>query len=463
MDLHAMKEGENGRGRHGHGDSAASSGSADGMKDSLNGLKLGKRTYFQDASASGGGGGGGSTKSKGNFQACPSGSAPAATPKRARGLVQSGQPPRCQVEDCKVDLTGAKAYYCRHKVCGVHSKSPKVIVAGIEQRFCQQCSRFSSSPLLQQKDGLFYEVKSISDIKFLFHVDFISCLNLTKESAAAVDVWQAIMHVAGSHHMVQHHPTLDDFRLSMVSIRCVNEDSRIGLLTDFTFPRHAGKDVWPTIRASERVPNQVQATEKYAPHVWQGDAPTADILSPGVHPFLQGLPGGSSFSGQEISSSGCSSGVSNQGCALSLLSPQPLGSKGRASGLISVNHFMNEEDAAIAPCPGAQPCSGVNADKLLTVSSQWSAPFPSFSAYPPTAILEPLSPARTRGSGWNFRGNEGSNSQDIQSELDLKQVSDLHGSQFPGELELVPQGGRLMDPGHLRSFGPSNHNPHWGL
>ncbi|XP_031493063.1 squamosa promoter-binding-like protein 14 [Nymphaea colorata] len=426
MDLHAMKEGENGRGRHGRGDSAASSGSADGMKDSLNGLKLGKRTYFQDAGASGGGGGGVSAKSKGNFQASPSGSAPAATPKRARGLVQSGQPPRCQVEDCKVDLTGAKAYYCRHKVCGVHSKSPKVIVAGIEQRFCQQCSRFHQ----------------------------LSEFDQGKRSCRR--------RLAG-HNARRRKPPHGSASSHFGRFSSLYEDSRIGLLTDFTFPRQAGKDVWPTIRASERVPNQVQSTEKYAPHVWPADAPTADILSPGVHPFLQGLPGGSSFSGQEISSSGCFSGVSNQGCALSLLSPQPLGLKGRASGLISVNHFINEEDAAIAPCPGAQPCSGVNADKLLTVSSQWSAPFPSFSAYPPTAILEPLSPARTRGSGWNFRGNEGSNSQDIQSELDLKQVSELHGSQFPGELELVPQGGRLMDPGHLRSFGPSNHNPHWGL
>ncbi|KAI9077295.1 hypothetical protein K1719_040739 [Acacia pycnantha] len=58
------------------------------------------------------------------------------------GTVQGAQPPRCQVEGCKVDLSDAKAYYSRHKVCGFHSKSPKVIVAGLEQRFCQQCSRF---------------------------------------------------------------------------------------------------------------------------------------------------------------------------------------------------------------------------------------------------------------------------------------------------------------------------------
>ncbi|CAN6440651.1 unnamed protein product [Victoria cruziana] len=421
MDLHAMKEGEDGRG-HGHGYSAGSSGSADGVKDSLNGLKLGKRTYFQDG---GTGGGGGAAKSKGNFQASPSASASAATPKRARGLVQIGQPPRCQVEDCKVDLTGAKAYYCRHKVCGVHSKSPKVIVAGIEQRFCQQCSRFHQLSEFDQGKR--------------------SC----RRRLAGHNARRRKPPHGSSAHFGRFSP--------------LYEDSRIGLLTDFAFPRHAGKDVWPTIRAGERVPNQVQATEKYVPHVWQGDAPASDILSPAVHPFLQGLPGGSSFSCQEISSTGCFSGVSNQGCALSLLSPQPLGSKGRASGLIAVNHFMNE-DASLAPSPGAQPCSGVNTDKLLTVSSQWSAPFPSFSACPPITILEPLSPARTRASGWSFRSNEVSNSQDIQSVLELKQVSELHGSQFPGELELVPQGGRqLMDPGHLRSFGSSNHNADWGL
>ncbi|XP_078171651.1 uncharacterized protein LOC144565703 [Carex rostrata] len=49
---------------------------------------------------------------------------------------------RCQVEGCGVDLSGAKAYYCKHRVCGPHSKAPRVVVGGIEQRFCQQCSRF---------------------------------------------------------------------------------------------------------------------------------------------------------------------------------------------------------------------------------------------------------------------------------------------------------------------------------
>ncbi|KAK4369181.1 hypothetical protein RND71_012973 [Anisodus tanguticus] len=46
----------------------------------------------------------------------------------------------CQVEKCGVDLSGAKKYHKRHKVCQVHAKAPIVLVAGSRQRFCQQCS-----------------------------------------------------------------------------------------------------------------------------------------------------------------------------------------------------------------------------------------------------------------------------------------------------------------------------------
>ncbi|KAF7098360.1 hypothetical protein CFC21_100108 [Triticum aestivum] len=52
------------------------------------------------------------------------------------------QAPRCQVEDCKADLSGAKHYHRRHKVCEYHAKASLVAAAGKQQRFCQQCSRF---------------------------------------------------------------------------------------------------------------------------------------------------------------------------------------------------------------------------------------------------------------------------------------------------------------------------------
>ncbi|KAI5574322.1 hypothetical protein BDE02_10G138600 [Populus trichocarpa] len=48
----------------------------------------------------------------------------------------------CQVEDCRADLSNAKDYHRRHKVCDVHSKASMALVGNVMQRFCQQCSRF---------------------------------------------------------------------------------------------------------------------------------------------------------------------------------------------------------------------------------------------------------------------------------------------------------------------------------
>ncbi|CAL1356910.1 unnamed protein product [Linum trigynum] len=48
----------------------------------------------------------------------------------------------CQAENCTTDLVDAKPYHRRHKVCEYHSKAQVVLVAGMRQRFCQQCSRF---------------------------------------------------------------------------------------------------------------------------------------------------------------------------------------------------------------------------------------------------------------------------------------------------------------------------------
>lgn len=103
---------------------AESGGSSNESSSFSGGLMFGQRIYFED-------GGGGSSSSGGSNRRV-----------RGGGSGQSSQIPRCQVEGCGVDLTNAKGYYLRHRVCGMHSKTPRVIVAGIEQRFCQQCSRF---------------------------------------------------------------------------------------------------------------------------------------------------------------------------------------------------------------------------------------------------------------------------------------------------------------------------------
>uniref|UniRef100_A0A7N0UN81 SBP-type domain-containing protein n=1 Tax=Kalanchoe fedtschenkoi TaxID=63787 RepID=A0A7N0UN81_KALFE len=48
----------------------------------------------------------------------------------------------CQADKCGADLAVAKQYHRRHKVCEAHAKAQVVLLAGIRQRFCQQCSRF---------------------------------------------------------------------------------------------------------------------------------------------------------------------------------------------------------------------------------------------------------------------------------------------------------------------------------
>ncbi|XAR64378.1 hypothetical protein NMG60_11024686 [Bertholletia excelsa] len=50
----------------------------------------------------------------------------------------------CLVDGCNYDLSQCREYHRRHKVCELHSKTPKVTIGGREQRFCQQCSRFHS-------------------------------------------------------------------------------------------------------------------------------------------------------------------------------------------------------------------------------------------------------------------------------------------------------------------------------
>lgn len=63
-------------------------------------------------------------------------------------IPQHQLPPRapqpmsiCQVENCMADMSNAKQYHKRHKVCEFHAKAQFAVVAGLQQRFCQQCSR----------------------------------------------------------------------------------------------------------------------------------------------------------------------------------------------------------------------------------------------------------------------------------------------------------------------------------
>ncbi|XP_047085812.1 squamosa promoter-binding-like protein 15 [Lolium rigidum] len=69
----------------------------------------------------------------------------------ANGGAGGGSYPMCQVDECRADLTTAKDYHRRHKVCEAHSKTTKAVVGSQMQRFCQQCSRFH--PLSEFDEG----------------------------------------------------------------------------------------------------------------------------------------------------------------------------------------------------------------------------------------------------------------------------------------------------------------------
>lgn len=64
--------------------------------------------------------------------------------KRGRSSSPQSQIAMCQVDECRADLSKAKDYHRRHKVCEMHSKAAKALVSRLMQRFCQQCSRFTT-------------------------------------------------------------------------------------------------------------------------------------------------------------------------------------------------------------------------------------------------------------------------------------------------------------------------------
>lgn len=112
-----------------------------GSVEPVIGLKIGKRTCETI--------GVGSSAKVSSFPLHPTSSA--AATKKAKSSIQNAPIPRCQVEGCNLDLSSAKEYYRKHRVCDSHSKSPKVIVAGVARRFCQQCSRFHSVSEFDEK------------------------------------------------------------------------------------------------------------------------------------------------------------------------------------------------------------------------------------------------------------------------------------------------------------------------
>lgn len=374
-------------------------GSPPNSSDSLIGLKFGQKIYFEDVGigppAKSGGGSSSASASRN-----PPPPAPVKKVKNGggsgsgSGFIQGGQPPRCQVEGCKVDLSDAKAYYSRHKVCGMHSKSPKVIVAGIEQRFCQQCSRFHLLPEFDQGKR--------------------SCRR----------------RLAGHNERRRKPPpgSLLSSRYSRLSSSIFENSGRGGgFLMDFSaHSRLPARDPWPATRSLERVPvSQATATGKFLSNPWQSNSE-----SPPSEFFLQGpVGGGAGFSSPGIPPGDYFTGVSDSGCALSLLSNQPWGSRNRASGL-GMNNLMHMEGAV-----------------HQSTAPQGAA----VNHFPNTS--------------WGFKGNEAAgSSHEMASDLGLVQISQPLHSEFSSELEATQRSGRqYMGLEHSRQYNSSSPHIHWSL
>ncbi|KMT15343.1 hypothetical protein BVRB_3g060480 [Beta vulgaris subsp. vulgaris] len=292
---------------------SSSTSSSSGLSDSLNGLKFGQKIYFEDV---------GGVGTSGKSSVAGSGGAPA---KRAgKGVVQSGQPPRCQVEGCKIDLSDAKTYYSRHKVCGMHSKSSVVIVAGLEQRFCQQCSRFHRLPEFDQGKR--------------------SCRR----------------RLAGHNERRRKPPpgSLLSSRLGRLSSSLFGDNTggSGGFLLDFSsYPRHSERDLWPGSETSEQVSGSQSRSI-----MWPGNSE-----DPPSKMFLQGSASGSSFSfppGQ------CIGGVSSDSsCALSLLSNQTWSSRNQSSST-GLGNSMNIDGAPVSHSAAGH---SVTVAHLPSSSSPW--------------------------------------------------------------------------------------------
>lgn len=295
---------------------SGSSSSSSSSSDSLNGLKFGKKIYFEDAGA------GGLAKPSGAGSAPTDPGRPPPAPSTAKkgrgGMVPGGQPPRCQVEGCKVDLSDAKAYYSRHKVCGMHSKSPKVIVAGLEQRFCQQCSRFHLLPEFDQGKR--------------------SCRR----------------RLAGHNERRRKPPpgTLLSNHYGNLTSPYFDNNTRGGsFLMDFSlYPTLTGRDSWPATRSAERaLGNQPNVAGKFSPHAWQSNPDNHS--STGL--LLQGSAARTTTClDSSIPSGECFAGVSDSSRALSLLSTQPWGSRNHRSSSLGVNGFINTSGTPVVHSSG---------------------------------------------------------------------------------------------------------------
>ncbi|KAI4341261.1 hypothetical protein MLD38_026005 [Melastoma candidum] len=226
--------------------------------------------------------------------------------------------PRCQVEGCSADLTDSKAYYSRHKVCGPHSKSPHVVVNGLLQRFCQQCSRFH---LLNEFDS---EKRSCRR-RLAGH-------NERRRKPAPGSL------------LPSRYP-----RLAPSSSGSGSQSTGFQIELASPYPRPQST-LWPSVL--------VQGSDQGTPT----GKPLPLQRIPPHPPYVMFNPNSSSsdpscFTGHEIHFAGCFPGViTESSCALSLLSNQSWDLRNQASSILSTGN--------VTGCDGSRKIAGATAASL---------------------------------------------------------------------------------------------------
>ncbi|BFI24270.1 protein MpSPL2 [Marchantia polymorpha subsp. ruderalis] len=323
-----------------------------GAADAMIGLNLGRREYFEDAVAPARACGGAPTP----FAVCPPG-------KKQRVQSPGVQVPRCQVDGCRQDLSSAKDYHRRHKVCEMHSKASRVMVAGLEQRFCQQCSRFH---VLTEFD----EGKRSCRRRLAGHNERRRKPQPESAAIASTGSSAALHAESGSHAtsvngeedkrgtngLAERGSYMPSHRTPGSSSTSVeeNSDDQSGSMGT-TLKLNQGRSLWQGISRVEEAAGlacQVPCGERQQPYL--SSATTHRMLSvmqspKGVHQFLLEGSGGpgltlastsgttSVLSTLESPTSTSVSGLSDSGRALSLLSSQAWGSRGGAPGSVSLD------------------------------------------------------------------------------------------------------------------------------
>ncbi|KAL6859002.1 hypothetical protein ACP4OV_018004 [Aristida adscensionis] len=390
-------------------ETGSTGGGSGGGDDQLHGLKFGKKIYFEDAGGSGSG--------SGSMSASPPPPPSPSPPPKAAGGGRKGKgaaggassssapaPARCQVEGCNADLSGIKPYYSRHKVCTLHSKAPRVIVAGLEQRFCQQCSRFHQLPEFDQGKR--------------------SCRR----------------RLAG-HNERRRRPPPGPVasRYGRLASSFGEEPGRFrSFLLDFSYPRvpSSMRDGWPAVRPGERVPASIQWQANLDPHQHH-----SAVAGYGAHSY--GSQGSSAsgppvFPGPELPPGGCLAGVpTDSSCALSLLSTQPWDATHSAS---------HSRAAALSATAG----------------------FDGNPVAPSLMASNYIAPSPWTGSRGHEGGRNVPPQLPPEVPLGEVHSGSSHHGQFSGELELALQGNRpapapRIEHGSAGSFDQAGNTTDWSL